>query len=128
MRYRFLLIAATLFLALPLLGADNFCMDCAQKAEALGEDDVKITATCCMAWDNHCYPGDSIVDSDVGSGCLVSEPTQESGSTYCRSDQTRDKGCPTTGGTGTKNGQLGAGCMYDANGWCDSSCSRCTWG
>jgi len=82
-----------------------------------------------MAWDKHCYAGDIVIDTDVGSGCRVSEPS-ESGSTYCRSDQTFDKGCPdsTTGGTGTKTSWGGTECMYDSNGWCDTSCRSCTWG
>jgi hypothetical protein len=120
-----------LFLAVPL-AANDFCMDCVQKAEVVGQgesEDLRITATCCMAWDGHCYPRDILIDQNVGSGCLVSEPS-ESGSTYCRSDHTRDKNCPSSGSgeTRTKSGSLGTECVYDAYGWCDASCSRCSWG
>ena len=121
---------AVLFLTVPLSAANDFCMDCAQKAALVGDtenEQLVITATCCMAWDGHCFPGDIVIDQNVGSGCLISEPAS-SGSTYCRSDHTRDKNCPVTGGTGKKTGDTAEECMYDANGWCDASCSRCSWG
>lgn len=125
-----ILTVAVLFLAMPLSAANDFCMDCSQKATLVGEgenEELRITASCCMAWDGHCYAGDIIIDQNVGSGCLISQPAS-SGSTYCQSDHTRDKNCPgASGGSNPKTGYLGENCVYDAYGWCDTSCSRCTW-
>ena len=56
MKHTWIPLVAALFLALPALAASDFCMDCVQKAEPHGEDDVKITATCCTAQNNHCFP------------------------------------------------------------------------
>lgn len=106
-------------------------MDCTQKATVVGEgenEELRISASCCMAVDGHCYAGDILIDQNVGAGCLVSEPS-DSGSTYCRSDHTRDKNCPgSTAGTGTRTSYPSDECMYDSTGWCDTSCGRCSWG
>ena len=127
---RGVLLAAMLLLFVPVSAqADDFCMDCVSRWVEKGDGTWKTEATCCMADSRgDCWDGDWMVNPNVGFGCKVSEPDQETGGTSCISTN-EDQGCTGGGGGGTGGGGKNAGteCMYDANGWCDASCSSCTW-
>lgn len=116
-----------LFIAVLPVAGNDFCMDCTHRlVEGPGEEILQ-DADCCMAWDGHCYTNDWMVNQNVGNGCRVSEAAAN-GWTYCQSTQD-DLNCQ--GGADKKKAEtvIGeSGCVYDQHGWCDTSCSSCTWG
>ena len=108
--------------------ADIFtCMDCTERS-VKDPNGGHIEASCCMSQGGHCYTGDILKDIDVGSGCRVSEADAD-GFTSCISDKTFDPNCGGGGKTSPTATVIGdQGCYYDNYGYCDVSCSSCTWG
>lgn len=126
---RCIVISTVALLFVPAIGsADIFtCMDCVQLVVGTGSQS-HVEGRCCNSVNGSCYTGDHLVDEDVGSGCLVSEPDPEmNGSTSCISNN-NDKNCPGTTGGGTRTGSLpyGSSCTPDpTTGYCDVGCASC---
>jgi hypothetical protein len=132
-RISFLLIVlcATLFasrLYAQSGGASSFCTDCAEKKTRNPEGQVtSVDAICCMVDDQlRCFGGYSMVDLNVGWGCLTSTDTQ--GNTRCASAHVANAcGDPPSGGGGGGGGGggFGGGGCRSNSGYCDPSCSSC---
>src|SRR5215218_6487726 len=125
-RLHVMFVALTLILPAAAAHASvlNGCMDCTSRFVQGIDGTATLQASCCMSLNGHCFDGDTIVEANVGFGCLTSPPDRD-GNTSCQSTG-NDTYCQSGGKKSPFATVLGGqSCVTDQYGWCDISCSSC---